>query len=165
MRSLIAIITGLWSFVVGMGVTFLNALRRPVTFQYPERYYIPLEGFRGHPALVMNPETGEPKCTACLLCAKACPLGLITLEVGQREDKKRFPIRWDLDFGRCMVCNLCVEACPFDALVMSPEYEFSELRPEDLTYNLERLKLPPEGFDASHLDGTVTRVTFGGDGK
>ena len=165
MRSLIAIITGLWSFVVGMGVTFLNALRRPVTFQYPERYYVPLEGFRGRPALVLNPDTGEPKCTACQLCAKACPLGIITLEVGQREDKKRFPVRWDLDFGRCMVCNLCVEACPFDALVMSPEYEFSESRPEDLTYNLERLKLPKEGFDASHLDGTVTRVTFGGDGK
>jgi len=165
MRSLIAIITGLWSFVVGMGVTFLNALRRPVTFQYPERYYVPLEGFRGRPALVLNPDTGEPKCTACQLCAKACPLGIITLEVGQREDKKRFPVRWDLDFGRCMVCNLCVEACPFDALVMSPEYEFSESRPEDLTYSLERLKLPQEGFDASHLDGTVTRVTFGGDGK
>lgn len=166
MRSLIAIFTGLWSFVSGMWVTLLNALRRPVTFQYPEEYYVPFEGFRGHPALVMDPATGQPKCTACLMCAKACPLGIIEIEVGQREDKKRFPIAWRLDFGRCMVCNLCVEACPFGALVMSPAYELSEYRTQDLRFDLERLRVPAEGFEVSHLDGSVTRtVCAGGDPK
>jgi len=162
MRSLILVFTGLWSFVSGMWVTLLNGLRRPVTFQYPEKYYVPLEGFRGHPALITDPTTGQPKCTACLLCAKACPLGIIHIEVGQREDKKRFPTAWNLEFGRCMVCNLCVEACPFGALAMSPEYELSEYRPQDLLYDLERLKLPAGGVEAGHLDGSVTRVDFAG---
>jgi len=161
MRSLIEVVKGLWSFVVGLAVTFVNALRRPVTFQYPERYYIPLEGFRGHPALVSDPETGETKCTACGNCAKACPLGIIDIVVGQRADKKRYPVAWNLDFGRCMVCNLCVEACPFGVLVMSPDYEYSEVRPEDLRYDYERLKLPRGSVEVSHLDGTVTRLDFG----
>lgn len=160
MRSLIAIISGFWSFVAGLGITFINAIRRPVTFQYPERYYVPLEGFRGRPALVSDPQTGQTKCTACGLCAKACPLGIIHIEVGQREDKKRYPLSWDLEFGRCMVCNLCVEACAFGALVMSPDYEYAEYRPQDLNYNLERLKLPRGSAEASHLDGTVTKLDF-----
>jgi NADH-quinone oxidoreductase subunit I len=162
MRSLIAVVGGLWSFVSGMWVTLINALRRPVTFQYPEKYYVPLEGFRGHPALVVEPATGQLKCTACLICVKACPLGIIHIEVGQRDDKKRFPTAWDLDFGRCMVCNLCVEACPFGALVMSPAYELSEYQPEDLVYDMERLKLPAGGVEVSHLDGSVSRVDFAG---
>jgi len=166
MRSLIAIVKGLWSVLTGLWVTFVNALRPPVTFQYPEKYYVPLEGFRGHPALVVDPSSGEPKCTACQVCAKACPLGIIEIEAGQREDKKRYPVEWRLDLGRCMVCNLCVEACPFGALVMSPDYELAEYRPEDLVWDLERLKLPREGFEASRLDGTVLTVTFaGGDRK
>ncbi len=160
MRSLKAIVVGLWSFVLGLWVTFINALRPPVTFQYPEKYYVPLKGFRGHPALVADPETGETKCTACGLCAKACPLGIIKIESGQREDKKRYPVSWDLDFGRCMVCNLCVEACPFGSLVMSPDYEYSEYRPEDLRYDMNRLKLKPGAFEASRLDGRTEPLTF-----
>ncbi len=166
MRSLIEIIKGFWGFLGGMWITLLNAIRPQVTFMYPEKYYVPLEGYRGHPALVVDRETGETKCTACGACARACPLGIISIAQGQREDKKRYPVSWNLEFGRCMVCNLCVEACPFGALVMSPDYEYAEYRPEDLSYDMNRLKLPPEGVDASHLDGTVTRVTFdGGDRK
>lgn len=162
MRSLLTVFQALWSFIVGMWVTLLNALRRPVTFQYPERYYVPLEGFRGHPALTIDPETGKTKCTACLNCAKACPLGIIEIEVGVREDKKRYPIQFKVDLGRCMVCNLCVEACPFDSLVMSPNYELAEYRRENLVYDLEKLKLPREGFDAARLDATTHKV--GADG-
>lgn len=162
MRSLIDIVTGFWSFVVGLGVTLLNALRRPVTFQYPERYYVPLEGFRGYPALVVDPDSGEVICTGCQACARACPLGVISMEVAQREDKKRYPTEWRLDFGRCMVCNLCVEACPFDALRMSPDYEVAEYRPEDLLYDLEHLKPPREPIAVSRLDGTTVKVSFAG---
>lgn len=162
MRSLVGLVTGLWSFLVGMWITLVNTIRPPVTFQYPEKYYVPLEGFRGHPALVVHPETGEPTCTGCQACARACPNGLISMEVGQREDKKRYPISWELNFGRCMVCNLCVEACPFDALVMSPEYELSDTRPERLVYTMDQLKLPPDGVPVRRLDGTETRVGVAG---
>jgi NADH-quinone oxidoreductase subunit I len=84
------------------------------------------------------------------------------MEVAQGEDKKRYPAEWRLEFGRCMVCNLCVEACPFDALVMSPDYEFAEFRPEDLDYDMERLKMPRGSFDAARLDGTVVKAGLGG---
>jgi len=166
MRSLISLITGLWTFIVGLWVTLVNTVRPPVTFQYPEKYYVPFEGFRGHPALLVDSETGKVKCTGCQACARACPLGVISMEVAKGEDGKRYPVAWRLDFGRCMVCNLCVEACPFDALVMSPEYEFAEYRPEDLVYDLERLKLPPEGLLARRLDGVLVRTyAAGGEGK
>jgi len=166
MRSLISLITGLWTFVVGLWVTLVNTIRPPVTFQYPEKYYVPLEGFRGHPALLVDAETGKVKCTGCQACVRACPLGLISMEVVKGEDGKRHPVDWRLDFSRCMVCNLCVEACPFGVLVMSPEYEFAEYDPLNLVYDMERLKLPPEGVDVSRLDGTqVKAYAAGGEGK
>ncbi len=165
MHNLTSLLTGFWSFICGLWVTLVNTVRPPVTFQYPEKYYVPLEGFRGYPALVVDPETGETKCNGCQACARACPLGVIHIETAQREDKKRYPVEWRLEFGRCMVCNLCVEACPFGALTMSPEYEFAEYRPEDLVYTLGNLKLPPEGFEVRRLDGSTVRTGLAGGGR
>lgn len=44
------------------------------------------------------------KCILCGLCAKKCPLGLITVD---RKDTKT----WSIDRDTCLQCGMCVEAC------------------------------------------------------
>lgn len=43
-------------------------------------------------------------CILCGLCAKKCPLGLITVD---RKDTKT----WSIDRDSCLQCGMCVEAC------------------------------------------------------
>lgn len=44
------------------------------------------------------------KCILCGLCARKCPLGLITVD---RKDTKT----WSIDRDTCLQCGMCVEAC------------------------------------------------------
>src|SRR6266550_2015951 len=60
------------------------------------------------------------QCTACFLCATACPAECIYIEAGEYPDNsvEKFPIRYEIDTLRCIYCGYCVEACPCDAIRM-----------------------------------------------
>ena len=60
------------------------------------------------------------QCTACYLCATACPAECIYIEAGEYADKsvEKFPIRYEIDTLRCIYCGYGVEACPCDAIRM-----------------------------------------------
>ncbi len=143
------------SFAKGLGVTFKNFLRKPVTLQYPdERPVLPV-GYRGIPALLSDKETGKARCTACGICARTCPLGLIKIDSVLGPDKKRILNDYTLEAGRCMVCNLCVESCPFDSLVMANDYELADYDPDKLYFHKDRLVelgRPYEHSDPFHVD-------------
>lgn len=107
------------------------------TLQYPEERYEMFPRFRGALMHLRNPETGEPNCTACGLCERACPHGVITVEgEGKGKDRKVTAYRYDL--GRCIFCRLCVEACNFNAIEMSHEYELSRYK-KDFILELDDL--------------------------
>lgn len=140
MRSILAdIVRAANSIVQGHLVTIREFFKKPVTLQYPEERWALPEGYRGHPALLVEPETGRPKCTACGACVRACPNNAIELEGMKAEDGRRLPSKYRLDLTRCLVCNLCVEACPFDALTMSREYELVSYDREGLVLDLPEL--------------------------
>ncbi|HHY95312.1 MAG TPA: NADH-quinone oxidoreductase subunit I [Firmicutes bacterium] len=139
MAALMGIMKSAWTLLVGMSITLRELLSPPVTVQYPDRrpHLSPL--FRGHPVL-LSTEEGKLKCTACMACARACPVDAISIEGVRGEDRKMYPKSWFLNMGRCLQCNLCVEACPFDALGMSPRFETAVDSPEGLIYDLPTLQ-------------------------
>ncbi len=113
-----------WDIAKGLGITMRNMLFAPkVTIQYPEerRQYSPR--FRGmHYIKATN---GVENCTACMLCPTVCPAECIHIEAGERPDKEKYPVKFEIDLLRCCFCGMCEEACPKDAIKLSTIYEMS----------------------------------------
>lgn len=128
-------VSGFKSLLVGMRITAREAAKPIVTIQYPHETLPMPARFRGHIQLVLDPETGRPRCTACTLCAKACPSGCIDLDGIRREgDKKKSVSKYFLDFTKCSLCGSCVEVCPSDALEFSKQYNAVSLSRGDFDH-------------------------------
>ena len=67
-------------------------------------YYTPL-GTDGKPAVFLKakPKTNEDLCDKCGICAKACPVGSISLENPSEVN------------GICIKCQACIKKCPKQA--------------------------------------------------
>jgi NADH-quinone oxidoreductase subunit I len=90
-----------------------------VTIQYPDAQLNYGEGYRGAHRLTLK-DDGAVNCTACFLCATACPARCINIEAGEHPDNavEKYPVRYEIDTLRCIYCGYCVEACPCDAIRM-----------------------------------------------
>lgn len=131
---------GILNLLIGLKVTLRHLFSHAITLQYPtERWTMP-ERSRGVVVLLSNKETGELNCTACMLCAKACPTAAIMIERHRGDDKKWKVDAFNLDNTICCYCGLCEEACNFDAIKLTPKYEFSTYDKPSLIYNVQRLQ-------------------------
>ncbi len=73
------------------------------------------------------------KCIGCPTCSKACPLGMITFQDGERRV---------IRFGRCQEdCDICVRLCPEKALL-----KVDEGREVQLTFAMRICSLCGSGF-------------------
>jgi NADH-quinone oxidoreductase subunit I len=114
-----------WKLVRNFTLHFLHlvglAREKPASacIQYPnERRTYPLR-YRGRHRLTLKPN-GDIKCTACFLCATACPARCIYIEACEHDNPsiEKFPRRYEIDTLLCIYCGYCVEACPVDAIRM-----------------------------------------------
>jgi NADH-quinone oxidoreductase subunit I len=111
--------------VKGLAITIKNFLfHKAVTLQFPEERKNYSDRYRGqHYIKAVN---GVENCTACMLCPTVCPAECIHIVAGERDDKEKYPIKFEIDSLRCCFCGMCEEACPKDAIKLSNIYEMSQ---------------------------------------
>jgi NADH-quinone oxidoreductase subunit I len=115
--------------VKGLYITMKNMLfSKAVTIQYPEERRQYSERFRGQHYIKAT--NGVENCTACMLCPTVCPAECIHIEAGERSDKEKYPVKFEIDVLRCCFCGMCEEACPKDAIKLSNIYEMSQQQRE-----------------------------------
>lgn len=120
--------TYLPGIVTGLGITIKHFSKslfsKQVTIRYPEekRYLGPV--FRGHHILKRD-EQGRERCTACGLCAVACPAEAISMVAGERQKgeehlyrEEKYAAQYEVNMLRCIFCGLCEEACPKEAIYL-----------------------------------------------
>lgn len=110
--------------IKGLYITMRNFFfARKVTLQFPEDRRAYSDRFRGlHYIKAVN---GVENCTACMLCPTVCPAQCIHIIAGERPDKEKYPVKFEIDVLRCCFCGMCEEACPKDAIKLSNIYEMS----------------------------------------
>ena len=117
------------SVLKGLKVTMMIFLKqlfkieKSETIEWPEQEPDYGERFKGKHFLTQR-DDGNIRCTACFLCATACPADCIYIEAGEHPDKgiEKYPVRFEIDILRCVFCGFCEEACPVDAIRLGPEY-------------------------------------------
>lgn len=132
----------------GMAITFMHMFKKKATINYPEekRPFSPV--FRGLHVLNRD-EEGRENCTACGLCAVACPAEAITMEAAERKTseehlyrEEKYAAKYEINMLRCIFCGLCEEACPKDAIYLSETVAQANYSRKSFIYNKEDLLIP-----------------------
>lgn len=145
---------GMWYFLGilgGLKITMQHLLRnlfkpsQRVTYNYPEEKYTYSPRFKGNHVLTVKKD-GSLRCTACMLCATACPAECITIVASEHTDPtvEKYPVKYEIDMLRCVFCGLCEEACPVDAIRMGPEWQTPDLADGNFIYDIKRLAYRPQ---------------------
>ena len=148
----------LWNIAKGMAITFSHMFKKKPTIKYPEqkRPFSPV--FRGLHILNRD-EQGRENCTACGLCAVACPAEAITMEGAERMPgeenlyrEEKYAAKYEINMLRCIFCGFCEEACPKDAIYLSETFAPAAYNRKNFIYNKKDLLIPdpktqPEEFE------------------
>jgi NADH-quinone oxidoreductase subunit I len=147
----------LWNIGKGMLITIKHFFKKKVTIQYPEQKRTFSQVFRGVQVLNRD-EEGRERCTACGLCAVACPTEAITMEAAERQAgeenlyrEEKYAAKYEINMLRCIFCGYCEEACPKDAIYLSQTFAPANYGRQGFIYKKEDLLIPdpvkdPEGY-------------------
>jgi NADH-quinone oxidoreductase subunit I len=129
----------------GMMITMKHILKRKKTIKYPEEVRVFAPVYRGQHVLKRDQE-GRENCTACGLCAVACPAEAITMVADERkrgEEKlyreEKYASTYEINMLRCIFCGLCEEACPKEAIFLTDRIVPTEFERADFIYGKDKL--------------------------
>jgi NADH-quinone oxidoreductase subunit I len=132
----------------GLGITLKHLFSKKATINYPEqkRPFSPV--FRGLHILNRD-EQGRERCTACGLCAVACPAEAITMEAAERKPgeehlyrEEKYAARYEINMLRCIFCGFCEEACPKDAIYLTETFAPANYQRKGFVYAKEDMLIP-----------------------
>lgn len=129
----------------GLRITIKHFFKTPPTIRYPEKKRELAPVFRGQHVLKRD-EAGAERCTACGLCAVACPAEAITMQAAERKKgeehlyrEERYAGTYEINMLRCIYCGLCEEACPKEAIFLTDRIVPTEFERDDFIYGKDKL--------------------------
>jgi len=134
----------------GIVITIRHLFRRKSTIKYPEKTREISEVWRGQHVLKRD-DNGAERCTACGLCAVACPAEAITMVAAERKKgeehlyrEEKYASTYEINMLRCIFCGLCEEACPKEAIFLTDRIIPTDYSRNDFIFGKDKLV---EGVD------------------
>jgi NADH-quinone oxidoreductase subunit I len=129
----------------GMVTTIKHLFKKKVTVQYPEQLRPMAPVYRGQHVLKRD-DAGAERCTACGMCAVACPAEAITMQSAERkkgEEKlyreEKYAATYEINMLRCIFCGLCEDACPKEAIFLTDRIVDTEYNRKNFIYGKDKL--------------------------
>ncbi|MBS1646402.1 MAG: NADH-quinone oxidoreductase subunit I [Bacteroidetes bacterium] len=133
------------AIVKGMAITFSHLFKKAPTIDYPNKTRPMAPVYRGQHVLKRD-ENGAERCTACGMCAVACPAEAITMESGERKKgeehlyrEEKYATIYEINMLRCIFCGLCEEACPKEAIFLTDRLVDTDYERRDMVYGKDKL--------------------------
>jgi len=144
----------------GTLITIKHLFRRKATVRFPEVKREISSVWRGQHVLKRD-EHGAERCTACGLCAVACPAEAITMTAAERKKgeeglfrEEKYASVYEINMLRCIFCGLCEEACPKEAIFLTDRIVSTDYTRDGFIYGKDKLV---EGVD-KRIDVTVRQT-------
>lgn len=129
----------------GIVITFKHLFRRSSTIRYPEKTREVSSVWRGQHVLKRD-DNGAERCTACGLCAVACPAEAITMVAEERKKgeeqlyrEEKYASTYEINMLRCIFCGLCEEACPKEAIFLTDRILPTDYSRNDFIFGKDKL--------------------------
>lgn len=129
----------------GISITIKHLFKKSATVRYPETKREISEVWRGQHVLKRD-EKGAERCTACGLCAVACPAEAITMVAAERKKgeenlyrEEKYASTYEINMLRCIFCGLCEEACPKEAIFLTDRIVSTDYARDEFIYGKDKL--------------------------
>ncbi len=136
------------AIVKGMSITLKHFFMKKATISYPEETREFSQVYRGKHVLKRD-EQGRERCTACGLCAVACPAEAITMIAAERKPgeenlyrEEKYAAKYEINMLRCIFCGDCEEACPKEAIFLTDRIVESGYKRQPFVYGKDLLVEP-----------------------